>query len=132
VTDPASYDTVVPATREERTYSLIAHLGGPVGVLLSVGLFGFLVPLVVWLAKRDESTFVAHHASEALNFQLTLLVVSLGAWMFVLFTLGLGFLVIWPLFLVLWFGELILGIVAALRAHDGKHFRYPCIVRFIQ
>ena len=118
-------------TREERTWALIAHLGGPAGLLLSAGLFGFLVPLVVWLAKRDDSDFAAHQGKEALNFQLTMFLLHVSAWMFVLLTLGVGILVVWPLFLALWLGALILGVVAAVRAHGGTRFRYPLTLRIV-
>ena len=118
-------------TREERNWALVAHLGGPAGLLLSAGLFGFAVPLVVWLLKREESEFVAQQAREALNFQLTLFLLYALGWLFVLFTLGVGILIVWPAFVMLWVLELILGIRAALRSNDGKAYRYPCSLRFI-
>jgi hypothetical protein len=117
--------------REERTWALVAHAGGPAGLLLSAGLFGFAVPLVVYLARRDDSPFIGDQAKEALNFQLTLLLVHLAAWAFVLFTLGLGFLVVLPFFFFLWCLELLLGVVAALRANTGHRYRYPLTVRLI-
>ena len=118
-------------SHEERGWGLIAHLGGPIGLLLSAGLLGFVIPLIIWLAKRDESDFVDHHGREALNFQLSLFALHVLGWMFVLVTFGFGFLVVLPGFLLLWFAELILGVVAGLRAHDGRRFRYPLSVRLI-
>lgn len=126
--DPA--DRTTP-TREERTWALVAHAGGPAGLLLTAGLLGFAVPLVVWLAKRDESEFVADQGKEALNFQLTLFLLHLAGWLFVVLTLGLGLLVVWPFFLVLWVIELILGLVAALRSYEGQRYRYPFALRLI-
>jgi uncharacterized Tic20 family protein len=130
MSDP-SIASVAEPRREERTWALVAHLGGPAGLLLSAGLFGFAVPLVVWLARRDDSPFAGEHAKEALNFQLTLFFLHLAAWVFVLFTLGLGLLVVLPFFFVLWFFELILGIVAALKANAGERYRYPLTLRMI-
>lgn len=124
--------TGAPPTREERTWALIAHLGGPAGLLLSAGLFGFAVPLVVWLARREDSPFLDHQGKEALNFQLTLFVMHVVAWLFVLVTLGVGLLVVVPFFLVLWIVGLILGVVAALRANEGLRYRYPLTVRFLR
>ena len=121
-----------PPTREERTWALIAHLGGPAGLLLSAGLFGFAVPLVVWLARREDSPFIGDQGKEALNFQLTLFFVHVVAWLFVLVTLGVGLLVVLPCFLVLWIGELILGVVAAVRANEGQRYRYPLTLRLIR
>lgn len=118
-------------SREERTWALVAHAGGPAGLLLSAGLFGFAVPLVIWLAKRDDSEFVADQAKEALNFQLTLFLIHAALWLFVLLTLGLGLLLVWPFALALWLVELVLGLVAALRSHKGERFRYPFTLRAI-
>jgi hypothetical protein len=118
--------------REERTWALVAHLGGPAGLLLSAGLFGFAVPLVVYLSRKDDSRFIGEHAREALNFQLTLFFVHLAAWIFVLGTLGFGLLLALPAFLFLWFIELILGLVAALRANRGQNYRYPLTLRFLK
>jgi len=118
-------------TREERTWALIAHLGGPAGLLLSAGLLGFVVPLVVWLARRDDSEFVADQGKEALNFQLTLLFLHLLAWLFVLLTLGVGLLLAWPFFLLLWLVGLVVGIVAGLRSYEGARYRYPLTLRLI-
>lgn len=127
---PLDSDAAQP-TSEERTWALLAHAGGPAGLLLSAGLFGFAVPLVVWLAKRDESAFVDRHGKEALNFQITLFLVHVALLLFVLLTLGIGILVALPFFVALWFAELVLGVVAALKAYSGRPYRYPLTLRLI-
>ena len=126
-------DTISGAepSAEERTWALVAHAGGPVGLLLSAGLLGFVVPLVVWLAKRDKSAFVEDQGREALNFQITLFLLHALCWLFVFATLGLGVIVALPIFAVLWVVELVLGIVAALQAYDGRKYRYPFAMRLI-
>jgi len=118
-------------TREERTWALVAHMGGPAGLLLSAGLFGFAVPLVIWLAKRDDSEFAGNQAKEALNFQITLFLLHVAIWIFVLATLGIGVLVVWPFAIALWLVELVLGVVAALKSYGGARFRYPFTLRMI-
>jgi uncharacterized Tic20 family protein len=124
-------ETYATSSRAERTWALVAHLGGPAGILLSAGLFGFAVPLVIYLAKRDDSEFAGHQAKEALNFQITLFVLHVAIWIFVLATLGLGILVVWPFLIALWIGELVVGVVGGLRAYGGARFRYPLTLRMI-
>ena len=132
MTDPGPYpDPRDVPSKEERTWALVAHAGGPAGLLLTAGLLGFAVPLVVWLARRDESAFVDQQAKEALNFQLTLFLLHVIGWLFVLVTLGVGLLIAWPFFLGLWLCELILGLVAALQASEGRAYRYPLTLRLI-
>lgn len=103
-------------TGDEPTMGLAAHLGG----LLT----GFLAPLVVYLVKQD-SPYVRHHATEALNFQLTLLI----AWfvsailMFVL----VGFVLIFAVGIV----SIVLSIRAAVAANRGEWYRYPINIRMV-
>ena len=103
------------AAGDDKLWALIAHLGG----LLT----SFVVPLVVWLVKKDESDFVADQSKEALNFQITVLIVSLfGAATTICL---LGFVVLIVISLV----DLIFSLVAALRAYDGHRYRYPFTLR---
>lgn len=115
----------------QRTWALAAHASGPAGLLLSAMLLGFLGPLVIYLAKRDESEFVADQAKEALNFQLTCFVLHVGLILSVVFTLGIALVLAIPLFALLWVLELVLGLVAALRAYEGHRYRYPIALRFL-
>ena len=53
-------------TSDSRTTAMLAHL---------LGIFtGFLGPLVIYLLNGEKDPFVRHHAAEALNFQLTMLI----------------------------------------------------------
>ena len=63
---------LIPPPPADRTWALVAHPCGHAGILLSAGIFGFPVPLVIYLAKRDESEFAGDQAKEALTFQITL------------------------------------------------------------
>lgn len=128
--DAARLSTDLP-TLEERHWAAAAHAGGPIGLLLSMGLLGFVAPLVVWVAKRDESPFVADQAREALNFQITLLGLHVACWVFAVLTLGLGLLVVLPVFVLAWLAELVLGGIAAIRANDGERYRYPLTTRLL-
>ena len=55
---------------EERSMALLAHLGALAGTVVGFG--HILVPLVVWLVKKDESEFVRRNALESLNFQISM------------------------------------------------------------
>ncbi len=55
----------IPPTSDEKTLGLLAH------ILTFVA--PFLAPLIIYLIKKDESSFVAWHAKESLNFQITIL-----------------------------------------------------------
>jgi len=121
-------EAVVPDI-EERRWAAAAHASGPIGLLLTVGLLGFVLPLAIWLAKRDTSEFVADQGREAFNFQVFLFLVHVGLWIFIVVTLGIGLLVALPAWLLLWLGEVLLGTMAAIRAYGGERYRYPFTLR---
>ena len=55
---------LIPPTSDEKTMALLSH------VLALV--FPLLGPLIIYLIKKEESTFVAYHSRESLNFQITI------------------------------------------------------------
>jgi uncharacterized protein len=104
-------------TSDDRTMALLAHV--------SAVFTGFVGPLIVWAIKKDESEYVAYHAREALNFQITLFF----AWMVcvaLMFVL-VGFLLLPVLFIV----QLVAPILGAVAANKGEYFRYPLTLRLV-
>ena len=108
---------------EERNWSVGAHVGALVGNVFALG--QIVVPLVIWLAKKDESPFIADHARESLNFQIsmTLYFVISGALTYLL----VGFLFIAILAVL----EIICVVIAAVHASRGQRYRYPFTLRLI-
>jgi uncharacterized Tic20 family protein len=86
---------------------------------------GWLPPLVIWLAKKDEDPEVDHHGRESLNFQLNMLFWAFAAIPLVCCLVGLVILPLLP------FVKLVLVLVASIRAADGVRFRYPFIFRIV-
>ena len=120
-------------TKDERTWALFAHLGGLVVSLFS-GL-GFIVPLVIWLTQKEESEFVDDQGREALNFQLTALIIGgVGGFIAVilaLVTAGLAMCLFIPLLFAFMAYILIFGIIASIQANEGKRYRYPFCIRIL-
>ena len=115
MTTPLLGDGAISA--EDKTLAVLTHLGG---------IFFSIIPsLIVWLVKKD-SPFVAAHAKEALNFQITLILGFVIA--FFLMLVLIGFFLFWVLGVV----NLVLCIVAALKASSGEHFSYPLTLRLVQ
>ena len=124
--DPSGTPTPGSApTENERTWAMLAHLSALAGLIMP--LLGIVIgPLVVWLARRDESTFVAEHAREALNFNISVLI---GAVVCALLMLVLvGFLLGTALFIA-W---LVMTLVAAIKASEGEMYRYPFSLRLVK
>jgi uncharacterized protein len=103
---------------EDKALIICSHLSALLGV-------GIVLPLIVYLIKKQDGGPVAAHAKEALNFHLSLFLYSLCA--IPLLFVGIGFLVLGLII----FGTFVLSIVAAVKAADGALYRYPLCIRFI-
>jgi uncharacterized Tic20 family protein len=98
--------------------ALIAWVGVPFGHIIG--------PLVVWLTQKDKSTFIDREGRESLNFQLSITLYSVIA--FILCFIFIGFLLLPAIFVM----HVTLSIIAAMRANEGRHYRYPMTIRFIR
>lgn len=117
----ATLPTLAAPRGNEKMWAVACHLS-----VFSVGI-GLILPLAVYLCYRHESDYTTHHAREALNFHLAVLLYCLCCIPLV-FLFGLGI----PLLLIAGFGSLILGIIAAVKSSDGVFYRYPVTIRFIR
>src|SRR5262245_20696239 len=113
-----------PATQDERTWGMLAHLSGLIATLL--GGMSFLGPLIVWLIKKDQSAFVADQAKEALNFQIALTIASLIGISTAFFCVGF---ILLPIVMIV---SLVYTIMAAMEANKGVYYRYPYTIRLIK
>jgi len=103
----------------DKIWGILSHLSGFLG-------FGLLLPLVVYLAMREESAYVADNAKEALNFHLSLLIYGIVA-------IPLCFVVVGFVILgALWILALVCGILAAIKASEGACYRYPLTLRMVK
>ena len=111
-------DTPLAPKGSDKIWSMLSHLSALLGV-------GFLLPLVVYLAMRKESEYVATNAREALNFHITVLIYGLCCIPLVFILIGI------PLLIVLGLGSLVLAIIATIKASDGRCYRYPLTLRLV-
>lgn len=115
---PIEIKTSDKVSQDDINLALISHIGTMFG--------GFFVPLIIWIIKKDESEFVAKHARNALNFQLSMLlyvVVSI-----ILFFIFIGVL----LLLAIAVFATIVVILATVAASRGEHYDYPLTINFIK
>jgi uncharacterized Tic20 family protein len=99
---------------------MFSHLS----VFLGIGFL--LAPLVIYLAMKDESEYVAANAREALNFHISVLLYGLCCIPLCLIFIGL------PLLILLGVAMYIFAIVATIKAADGGCYRYPLTIRLVQ
>jgi uncharacterized protein len=102
---------------DEKLWSILVHIGGIV--------FGFIAPLIGYLALKDRGPFVREHTAAALNFQLTMLIGYLIGAVTVVLLIGIFIL------LAVWVLTLVFGILAAVAANQGRYYTYPLSIRFV-
>jgi uncharacterized Tic20 family protein len=120
---------------EQRQWAMFAHLSAILGAILTSGIGGwgtFLGPLIIWLVKKDTMPFVDDQAKEALNYNITVAIVFVLLWVLVFVTLGIGFLVAIPAWIVIGVAWLVFTIIAAVKANTGEAYRYPFSWRLVK
>jgi uncharacterized protein len=101
----------------------------------------FIGPLIIMRTIGKRSPFVRYHAAEALNFHITVVIVVIliqlpGAmgflhssddgW-FLLLTITIAFLL--PVAVLV--AATVFSIIAAVRSHEGRLYRYPLTLRLV-
>ncbi|MEI2796038.1 DUF4870 domain-containing protein [Pseudoxanthomonas sp. F11] len=108
------------APQDQRTMSLLAHLlgivTGPIGAL------------IIWLVSKDDASkgFVVDQSKEALNFQITVFIAIVISWILAFVLIGL---LLMPLVGI---ANLVLCIIAGIKANNGESYRYPFALRLIK
>ncbi|WP_309400156.1 DUF4870 domain-containing protein [Cerasicoccus maritimus] len=117
--------TPPPASGNDNTWPMLCHLAALAGYTV-VPMGNILGPLIVWLIKKDEMPAVDAHGKEALNFQISMTIYF--AVCAVLAIVGIGVL----LALILVIVNLVLIIMAAVKANQGEFYQYPMTIRFLK
>jgi uncharacterized Tic20 family protein len=85
-----------------------------------------LGPLVIWLLKRDESSFIDFHGKEYFNFMISYFVYTVISG--ILTIILIGFIGLWLIGIFI----VVFTIVAAIKAYEGTEYRIPWIFRLIK
>jgi len=105
-------------------WCMLAHATALVGFLVPVA--GHIVgPLIIWLAKRNDSPQIDDHGKESINFQISMLIWYCVAGLLCLILIGI------PILILLHLLNIIFVIVASIQASEGKLYRYPLSLRLI-
>lgn len=104
-------ETSPPSPAQGTNWRLLLELSSFTFFIIPFG--NIIVPLVLWLIKKDSLPFVDQEGKKVLNFNL-----SWAIWSFV--SCGLG--------LIPWF---IIAVIATLKAANNENFKHPLTIRFL-
>ena len=110
-------------SKDERTWAMLCHITTFSGMIIPFG--NILVPLMIWLIKKDELPFVDDQGKEVLNFQISMVIYMIIAGILCIILIGIPILIGMIVF------DFIITIIATVNANDGKYYRYPITIHFI-
>ena len=99
-------------------WAVFAQVSGLVGL-------GLIGPLVIMLVCADQRPFARAHATEALNFHITVLFGVLISLVLVFVCIGIFTMI------AIGVAALVYSILAAVAASKGETFRYPLTLRLV-
>ena len=110
-------------SKDERMWAMFVHLSAFAGHFFP---FGHIIgPVVIWAVKKDEYPLVNDQGKESINCQLTMTIYFAVAIILCFVLIGI------PLLFAVWLFDLVVVILAAVKANDGVAYRYPFIIRFL-
>lgn len=108
----------MPVSREERIFAAL---------IFGLSFFTtFIGPLIVWLLKKDESTYVDYYGKLYFNFTITYFIFGLVAGFSAIILIG--FILI-PIVGVAYLVFTIIGIV---KAYEGTYYKIPFIIEIFK
>ena len=153
------YILIIMIDNHQKNIATFIHLSTFSRFIIPFG--NFIGPLVLWITNKEKSEFIDAHGKQAINFQISVFIyaIILGVLTIPFFifgllghldffdfnvvnnfqinfrkaspllfiTGGLGVLAVMGFIL-----ELILIIVASLKARDGEYYKYPFTIKFLK
>src|SRR5207245_5681954 len=124
-TQPTSSTPPISSTSSQvRTWCVLCHASALLGLFFHF--FGHLLgPLIVWLIKRGDAPEIDANGKESLNFQISMLIYDAIAAILCLVVIGI------PILITLWVLNTVFVIIASVKTSEGKFYRYPFTIRFL-
>ena len=114
----------ITPSKDERTWAMLSHFSALCMFIFPFG--NILAPLIIWLIKKEEMSFVENQAKEVLNFQISMTIYLLISGILCFILIGIPFVIGLGIF------NVIITIIAGIKANDGKSYQYPINLRLIK
>ena len=111
-------------SKDERTWAMLCHFSTYIGFIFPFG--NIIVPLIIWLSKREDLPLVEDQGREVLNFQISMTIYFIISGILCIILIGI------PILIGLIIFDFIITIVAAISANDGQYYRYPINLKLIK
>ena len=138
-----SPDEIVDWTVQEDNGFLISLNLSALGFFIAP-ILGILIPLIIWISKKDKIQSINETAKELLNFQITWIMIFFTGYIIIVVlsvVIGQATLFISPISMIILVGcftaimyiyNLIFIIVNSIKLKNGKTIKYYPIIRFLK
>ncbi|NEZ02840.1 DUF4870 domain-containing protein [Wenzhouxiangella sp. XN201] len=116
--------TTSDVDKETQNWAMILHLSMLSGLV--VPLAGLVVPIVIYILKKDSLPGLVPHGHVVFNWMISAVIYCIVS--FVLMIVGIGFLLLMALALV----SLIFPIIGGVKASEGEVWPYPLSIQFFK
>ena len=120
---PVAGETIVSKDKEGNMWAMFCHISAIAGFVIPFG--NIVAPLILWSLKKDEFEIVNIHGKEAINFQISITIYLLISILLIFVVIGI------PILIALGIFELIVIVIASVKANEGKLYQYPLSIRFL-
>ncbi|AOW16571.1 tRNA modification GTPase [Polaribacter vadi] len=111
--------------KEDKQLLVITHLSQLLDFVTGIG--GFIVPLVLWLTKRDEVYKMDEQGKAIINFRISMFIyILICIPLIILFGLGIVGIIVISIF------YLIFPIINAIKVSNNEEPNYPLSITFIK
>jgi uncharacterized Tic20 family protein len=124
--DEDDYDDRRPrvSKKKEREWCMILHLSLFAGHIVPFG--GIIAPIVIWQTKKDEIPAIDEHGKNAVNWIISVIIYALICIPLIFVIVGI------PLLIILAILNIVFPIIAAVKANEGRVWRYPMSITFFK
>ncbi|WP_438962534.1 DUF4870 domain-containing protein [Nonlabens sp.] len=113
-----------PWGMEVRQFCMLMHLSVFASFIFPFA--GIAMPLIMWLTNKDQSEVIDQHGKEITNWIISSFIYFIVS--FILTCFLIGYVLLFALIII----SIIFPIIGAVRASEGRFYRYPLSIPFIR
>ena len=115
--------TVDEVSADSSTWGLLIHISQFCGYLLPLA--GWVVPLVLWLLKRNDSRIIDLHGRIVINWLISAMIYGILFGFLCIIIIGIPFVIILGILAIVY------PIIGAIKASSGETWNYPGSIHFL-
>ena len=109
---------------DAKFWGMLIHLTQFCGYAIPIA--GWIVPIILWLVKKDASPDIDRHGRIVANWILTELILAYVFYLLIFVLIG------FPLLICLAIAGITFPIIGGIKANDGKVWQYPGSITFFR